>query len=233
MGTSRRTTRTADPKRAIGYLRCSTDHQDLSPDAQREAITRWATANGVEVVSWHFDKGISGSAEIGDRPELLAALADLRVHGAGVLVVAKRDRLARDTLVSHLIERAAVEQGARVVSADGVANGDDPASIMLRKILDVVAEYERRIIRARIVAALAVKKQRRERTGSVPYGFVLATDARSLLPEPHEQDVIELARSYRATGMTFRAVASILEGRGFTSRTGKRFHATQIQRMVA
>jgi hypothetical protein len=72
-----------------------------------------------------------------------------------------------------------------------------------------------------------------ESSRSVPYGFVLAPDATSLLPEPHEQDVIALARSYRATGMTFRAVASILEGRGFTSRTGRRFHATQIQRMVA
>jgi hypothetical protein len=60
---------------------------------QREATTHWATANGVEVVPWHFDKAISGSAEINDRPELLAALADLRVHGAGVLIVVVQPRL--------------------------------------------------------------------------------------------------------------------------------------------
>lgn len=36
---------------------------------------------------------------------LAAALADLRLRGAGILVVAKRDRLARDIGVAALIER--------------------------------------------------------------------------------------------------------------------------------
>ena len=32
---------TPDPKRAIAYLRCSTDRQDLSADSQRDAIAGW------------------------------------------------------------------------------------------------------------------------------------------------------------------------------------------------
>jgi hypothetical protein len=52
------------------------------------------------------------------------ALGELRALGAGVLVVAKRDRLARDVYVAATIERAVASGGARVVSADGTANGD-------------------------------------------------------------------------------------------------------------
>ena len=37
--------------RAIAYIRVSKDIQDLSPDAQRAAISRWATANTVVVVA--------------------------------------------------------------------------------------------------------------------------------------------------------------------------------------
>jgi DNA invertase Pin-like site-specific DNA recombinase len=46
--------------------------------------------------------------ELGDRPALLAALDVLRDERVGLLVVAKRDRLARDVLKAGAIEAAAV-----------------------------------------------------------------------------------------------------------------------------
>jgi site-specific DNA recombinase len=92
-------------------------------------------------------------------------MTSLRAHGAGTLVVAKRDRLARDVAVSALIERAVRESGARIVSADGVGNGDGAADAFLRAILDAAAAYERELIRARTRAAMAVKRAKSERSG--------------------------------------------------------------------
>jgi DNA invertase Pin-like site-specific DNA recombinase len=94
-----------DPTKAVAYLRCSTDRQDLSPDAQRDAIDRWARNAGVEVAAWHEDRGISGGAPLEDRPGLSAAVSDLQDLGAALLVVARRDRLARDVLTAALVER--------------------------------------------------------------------------------------------------------------------------------
>src|SRR5688572_24763258 len=90
---------------AVGYLRVSTEDQSLGLDAQREALTRWCAANGATLVAVHVDQGVSGGAPLEERPALLAALDELRVRGAGVLLVAKRDRLARDTLVAGMVER--------------------------------------------------------------------------------------------------------------------------------
>jgi site-specific DNA recombinase len=92
-------------------------------------------------------------------------MTSLRAHGDGTLVVAKRDRLARDVAVSALIERAVRESGARIVSADGVGNGDGAADAFLRAILDAAAAYERELIRARTRAAMAVKRAKSERSG--------------------------------------------------------------------
>jgi DNA invertase Pin-like site-specific DNA recombinase len=104
----------------------STAEQHLGPEAQRTLIDAWARANNVAVVSWHVDHGVSGGSDIDDRPVLVVALAGLRVSGAGILLVAKRDRLARDVYVGCAVERAVAHGGGRVVCADGVANGETP-----------------------------------------------------------------------------------------------------------
>lgn len=213
-------------------MRVSTDKQDLGPKAQRSAIEAWALANGVTVVAWHLDKGISGSSEIEDRPELLRALAELKIRKAGFLIIAKRDRLARDTLVAQLIERAVRDCGGKIASADGIGNGDDAASALLRQILDSVAQYERQIIRGRIKAALRVKRDRNERVGRTMYGFRVGGDGKTLESDEKEQTVIEEARRLRAAGLTFRTVAEVLAAQGMLSRSGRVFDPKQVLRML-
>lgn len=220
-----------NPKIGVGYIRVSTTRQDLGPEAQRRAIAEWASRHDVAVVGWFQDKGVSGGSGIADRPELIAALAAVRQHGAGVLLVARRDRLARDTLVAQLVERAVEDVGAVVVSADGVANGQDPASQMVRSILDAVAAYERQIIKARIKAALAVKKSRRERVGGIPFGWRLAGDL--LEPVEDEQAVVRKADLLRKDGATYRSIAKELARLGHLSRTGRQFDPQQVRRMLA
>jgi DNA invertase Pin-like site-specific DNA recombinase len=222
-----------DPTKAVAYLRVSTDRQELGPVAQRASIEAWAKANGVTVVAWCEDRGISGAADMADRPGLIAAIGELRAAGAGVVVVAKRDRLARDTLVAGLIERAVKDCGAIVVSADGVGNGEDAASMFMKAILDAAAQYERALIRGRIRAALAVKAARGERVGAVAYGYRLADDGRTLVPHAGEQEVIRIARELRATGMSLRDIAAAIDEAGHKARNNGSFAATQIARMVA
>ena len=86
----------------------------------------------------------AGSAGSASGPAgLLEALDALQGHGAGLLVVAKRERLARDVMKAGAIEVAASSRSARVVSADGVAEGADPTAILLRQLLDSFAQFER------------------------------------------------------------------------------------------
>ena len=92
----------------------------------------------------------------------------LPVEGAGLLVVSKRDRLARDVVVAAMIERLAERIGAKVVSAAGEGEGDDPASELLRRIVAALSAYERALTRQRTRQALQVKKERGERVGGIP-----------------------------------------------------------------
>jgi len=220
-----------DPRRAVAYLRVSTDEQHLGPDAQRAAIAAWAAREGVEVAAWHVDQGVSGAADLTDRPALAAALGELRALSAGLLLVAKRDRLARDVAVAALLDRAVAGAGARVVAADGVANGDSPADAFMRTILDGAAAYERALIRSRTRAALAAKRARGERAGTVPYGFT-ADAAGRLSVCPEEQAVLSQIRELRAAGLTLREIRDELARLGLCTRAQTPFDLARLSRLL-
>jgi DNA invertase Pin-like site-specific DNA recombinase len=221
-----------DPNIAVAYLRASKTEQQLSPEAQRAAIENWAARRGVQVVSWHLDHGLSGGSSLDDRPALGAALGALRTHKAGILVIARRDRLARDSAIAIAIDRAVTAAGARIISADGVGNGTSPADAFLRTVVDAASEYERALIRSRTKAALAAKRARNERAGGVPYGYRLAADRKTLLPHKAERTVIETVRGLRRDGLSLRAIVAECARRGVVSRSGRALGKTQVERMI-
>ena len=221
----------ADATKAVAYLRASTDRQDISPDAQRAAISAWAAGANVTIVAWHHDLGVSGATPLEARPGLLAALDALDFHTAGVLVVAKRDRLARDVLTAALVERLCERKGARIQTADGTGNGDGPEAALLRGICDLFAAHERLIIKARTKAALAVKKARGERTGGVPMGSCVDEHGR-LAVNRDEAAAVTRARGLRQEGKSLREIAVALEAEGHRPR-GKRWHVETLSRIVA
>jgi DNA invertase Pin-like site-specific DNA recombinase len=223
--------KTTGPPRVVGYIRVSTDEQALGPEAQREAISRWCASNGAELVATLEDLGVSGGLELDKRPGLLAALDALNVHRATVLLVAKRDRLARDVMVAAMVNRLAEKCGAQVLSADGTGNGDGPEALLMRNIVNAFAEYERALIRARTRVALAVKRTKRERTGAVPFGYRLAADGVHLVALDVEQSVIFAVRELRRDGLSIRTIAAKLNADGVPAR-GARWHATSVARLL-
>jgi DNA invertase Pin-like site-specific DNA recombinase len=237
-----------NPKIAVAYIRASKDEQKLTLGAQRASIASWAAQHGVSVASWHEDAGVCSVTPLDNRTALPGAFAALRSHGAGVLVVACRDRLARDPMLTGMAEHEAARAGAVIVSAAGEGNGTTPADEMMRGIVDVFARHERRRIQERTRTCLRHAREQGQFTGgtATPYGFRLASDGqhvtrckglgcsgcRTLEPVPSEQSIIETARTLRATGKSLAAVAAQLTAEGFLSRTGRPFAASQVQRML-
>jgi site-specific DNA recombinase len=223
-----------NPQVAVAYIRVSKEEQRLGPEAQRVSVEAWAAHEGVHVAAWCVDQGVCSVTGIEGRPALLAAMAAVREHGAGFLVVARRDRIARDVVVAATVERAAAACGAQLVSAAGEGNGNAPADEFMRGVIDCAAQYERGIIRARTKAALATKRTKGERiSGGIPYGFALAPDSVHFIAAQNEHDTIGIARALSAEGRSLRGIACELAGTGRLSRTGRPFAPVQVARMLA
>jgi len=206
---------------AVVYLRVSTEEQaasGLGLEAQRAACLAWAERER-RPVSGVFEEDVSGAAHLDKRPELTNALMSLQP--GDVLLVAKRDRLGRDPIVVAMIEATVGRSRARVVSAAGEGTDDDsPTSVLMRRMVDAFAEYERLIIRARTVAALAAKRRRNERTGQIPIGRRLDADGRTVLVDQVEEQLVELIRRLRAEGRSLRSIAADLTARGVPPKNG-------------
>lgn len=86
------------------YDRVSTDMQvrdGLSLDAQRQALTNYATAHGYEIVDYYSDEGITARKKMQNRKELLRLLSDVKADKIDLILVTKLDRWFRNIKDYH------------------------------------------------------------------------------------------------------------------------------------
>jgi DNA invertase Pin-like site-specific DNA recombinase len=201
--------------KAIIYLRVSTDEQNLGVDVQRANCLQYCQKHSIEIGGEYIDDGLSGGLAPEDREGLLKAL-DLLKKG-DILLVHKRDRLARCNQAIALVEMAVSKKKARVISCadEGTwaADQNDPMAFMMRSMADTFSQFERLTIKQRTKSALAVKKSRNERTGHVPFGYKLAADGIHLEVCEEERDIIALMKELQSSGMTIRKIAAELNRR--------------------
>src|SRR5215469_6927158 len=86
------------PLRVAAYLRVSTDEQaesGLGLGAQEEKIRAMCIVQGWPVPTFYVDDGVSGTMDIGDRPDGARLLADIDAGKIDAVIMAALDRLQR------------------------------------------------------------------------------------------------------------------------------------------
>jgi DNA invertase Pin-like site-specific DNA recombinase len=206
--------------KAVLYIRVSTEGQAIegvSLAAQRSKLEAWASLHDAEIVGTFEDAGISGTRD--DRPGLLAAI-EAATKAKAALVVYSLSRLSRST--SHTIQLAdrLAKADAHLVSLSEQIDTTSAAGRMVFRMLATLAEFERDLIAERTTNALAHKKAKGERTGTVPFGYDLAADGVALVPNAAQLEAVAIIQSLRDSGMTLRAIADELTARNILTAKG-------------
>ena len=202
-----------------------------SNEAQITLYRQYCSQEGLHVVGSFEDKAKSGSDE--NRPGLWSAIESLRRGQA--LVVTKMDRLSRDTYLSILIERAVEKRGARIVSTQGEGTEhDDPDAKMVRRILQAIAERERKVNALRTSLAMKAHQARGLRMSSKPpYGFSIDTeDPKRLVECSSEQKAITRVVELHQEGVSRRAIARAMDEEGHPCR-GSAWNHNQVRTILA
>jgi DNA invertase Pin-like site-specific DNA recombinase len=221
-------------KQALAYLRVSGKGQ-VNKDGfprQREAVRKYAKANGLDIIGEYRDEGVSGTKELEHRQGLAALLDYIESNGVRIVLVERADRLARDLMVGEVILGQFRDLGVSVISADSgvdlTTGDDDPTRTLIRQVLGAVSQFEKSIIVLKLRAARQRTKQKTGRCeGRKPYGYY-----------PGEDKVIERIKQlyrkpHKEKRLGFGTIARKLNEEKIPTRTGVLWSDTQIKAILS
>ena len=213
------------------YTRVSTRFQAESKnglEAQLKACEDYAERLQIPVEGIYTDSAVSGAAELSERPELMDAINSLKK--GDILVVAKRDRIARDVLLNAVIEKMVSDRKASIHAADGAGNGDDPSAELMRNILAAMAAYEKAIISLRTKAAMKAMKRAGKVYGKIPFGY--RRDGSRFISDERESAILSDVASWREAKTTWSKCAARLNASGRFNRAGNDWSLQNLSQVV-
>lgn len=193
---------TREGVRAGLYARVSTI--DQAPENQLTVLRSFTSARGWTITEF-IDHGVSGAKE--RRPALDALLEAARRRKIDTVVCTKLDRLARST--HHLVTLAKELEtlGVDLVVLDQAIDTTTPSGRLLFHVLASIAEFERDLIRDRVIAGLRRARAQGKRLGRPQKYRVDPSRIRQLLGEG-----LSLRAVARSLGVHPSAVSRAREG---------------------
>lgn len=216
-------------KPCIAYLRKSTDERSKQKNSykrQRDAILRWCSSNGYEVVEW-YEEAVSGKRSIQDRPILRSAL-DKSSNERLPIMMSSVDRLSRSVAVgSNLL----ADHKEKIVFAD-LGLEADRFTIHLFLAL---AEAERAKISSRQVEVQRIRREQGKFMGSptikdVQKRAVEANKARGRRTADKYEIWINDAKNAGITSCL--GIATFMNERGIRSPRGKEISAMFVWKLL-
>jgi DNA invertase Pin-like site-specific DNA recombinase len=193
---------------------------------QRDAVTAYARAHGLEIVREFHDAAVSGADPIDRRPGFVGLLAYLHGDGARAILVENAGRFARDLAVQLAGHDLLKARGIDLVPVDAPDHFRDgtPTAVMVRQILGAVAQFEK----AGLVRKLRhARERKRAETGRC--------EGPKPVPEAVIREAKRLARKSPKTGKsrTLRAIADELAALGHLSPSGRPYLPGSVKNMLA
>lgn len=220
--------RTAD---VVGYVRVSTENQaehGLGLPIQKSQIEKFCKKHPqARLIHIYQDAGLSGST-IENRPALLQLLEDAKQGRFNKVIVAKLDRIARDTFYTLWIEKELKKSGVELYSISEPYRWDDPAQKIFLQMISSFAEYEKSRIVERLHSGRKKKLESGEYAGGRPaYGYRAKNG--SLVINTKEAEIVQKIRSLRMGRLSYQKIAERLNLEGIKPKSGKKFYPSTIR----
>lgn len=213
----------ADGKRAVIYLRVSTEEQvdNFSLDTQEEICRKEATKRGYDIIEIFREEGKSAKS-IAGRPTLIKLIDYCRKNKSNIhaVFVYRLDRISRVTGDYLAIRKKLAEKNVAIISATE-PTGDSPTEKLVETILagfaqldnDIRSERTRNGMRARFLAGFTSRKP--------PLGYIIQSGY--AVKDPETWDKMKASWDLMATGTkSLREIAVIMNNWGLKETSSKK-----------
>jgi len=209
--------------KCFAYCRVSGASQVGGDGFERQGISilKHAEANGLEVVAWFEEGGVSGKTEWESRPAWVKMMESL--NGVRTIIIERLDRLARDLMVQeHILADLKRRDITLISAAEPDLGSEDPTRVLLRQIMGAVGQYDRTMIVLKLRGARERKKRDTGRCeGRKPFGYY-----------PGEQHALKRIAELAAKPVSKAQITRTLNEEGIPTRDGNQWKTMVVGRIV-
>ena len=136
-------------KKVVGYFRTSSksssgEDKD-SGKRQRHSVHTFCKTKGWTVVKDFWDKGVSGTLDVLNRPSFMEMLNFCEEHEIDTIVFQSSCRLSRDLVCMEVGFQYLSSMGYTLISVDSpqIFVDDTPTSVLIRMVLGCISQFEK------------------------------------------------------------------------------------------
>lgn len=222
-----------EKKLKIGaYCRVSTLEQKKKGngiDIQIRDATLCAERHGLLVDEFYKDRGESGVKE--DRKDLNRLMRDCKRGRIRTVILPSLDRLSREVRIAENLFYEFKRLGINVLIANMPQYNGERKDILIRQILEAIAEDNRRDI----IEQLWKGRQERVKKGLLPGGNIpygLSRGSKSGNINPHEAVIVNQIYHLAQKATTGQEIANKLNQQGYHRRNGKPWTQRQVAKIL-
>ena len=189
-------------KKIVGYYRTSSksssgEDKD-SGKRQRNSVHTFCKMKGWTVVNEFWDKGVSGTLDVLNRPSFLEMLNYCEEYGIDTIVFESSSRLSRDLICMETGFQYLSSLGYTLISVDSPETfvENTPTSVLIRQVLGCISQFEKSQVVEILKGARERKKVLNKSRGITSRNGNGKVEGRKFLTEKHPQ-LFELVVKYR------------------------------------
>ena len=190
----------------------------------------FALKNNLKYTIYNEGEGISGGADIKDRPQLNRLLLDIRNGDIKAIWFRNQNRLERNSATYVIFISEAKKYNVDVYFNDKLHNFDNPSDNLLGNITSAVNQYQRDLQASQTKRTLKDNVRDGKVWSVVAYGY--KSDNGYLAIDKEEAIVVRDIFKMSLSGKGTDSIANDLNDKGVSSRKGKLFRGKTIQGMI-
>ena len=214
-------------KTAFGYIRVSTHMQEeLSPEAQKHEIQKWAAAHNILITAWFEDSGISGKFA-NKRSDFLQMISLAQEEHPNYILTWKFSRFSRNQEESIFYKSLLRRNNVQVISVSEPLP-DGLFSSFVERNIEWMDEYYSIRLAGEVRRGMLAKARQGGYQSYPPFGYCKQDgNPVPVIFEP-EAKIYREIKDYCLKGCTPTMIARIMNEKGYLTHRGNRFESRTI-----